>query len=93
MCRRIIRRGHTVDPGRDNLSVPDHHRTKGAARSTAHIFCGQPDGQLHEVILRLHVHPSSAISLALSTGLPEYPKDVYKRQPTRVTEIAAAAAA
>src|SRR5580692_7659746 len=51
----IIVRRHAVDPGRNDLAVPYDHRSKGAAHSAAHVFRRQPDGELHEIILTLHL--------------------------------------
>jgi allantoinase len=51
----IIVRSYAVDPGSDDLSVPDDDRTKGAAHSAAHVFRRQPDGELHEIGLTVHL--------------------------------------
>jgi allantoinase len=60
--RRIVHRCHRVDAGGDNLSAPDHHRTKGTAPPAAHVFRGQPDGQMHEISLTLHLHSPQGCS-------------------------------
>jgi allantoinase len=55
MSGGIIVRRYAVDPGSDDLSVPDDDRSKGAAHSAAHVFRSQPNGELHEIILTLHL--------------------------------------
>ena len=59
----IVAGGNTVHAGRNHFSVADHDRAKWAAVAVQHVFCGQPDGQLHEVFLGLHVIPQRRFRL------------------------------